>query len=147
MRILQVFFLFSLFCLLTACSGTRPENLGITNGQLIDCPKSPNCVSTQTKSKQHQMSPISFNGTAADAMAKLKKIISNQERTEIIKETSDYLHVEYTTKLMRFVDDVEFYVDEANQKIHFRSASRLGHSDMGLNERRMTEVVELFGKE
>ncbi len=146
MRLFQVLLLFSLFCLLTACSGTRPDNLGITNGQLIDCPSSPNCVSTQTQSEKHKMPSLSYTGTSADAMAKLKKIIAGLDRTEIIKETDDYIHVEFTTKLMRFVDDVELYVDDEHKKIHFRSASRVGHSDMGLNKRRMTEIGELFGK-
>jgi uncharacterized protein (DUF1499 family) len=32
---------------------------------------------------------------------------------------------------------VEFYVDEAAGLIHFRSASRLGEGDMGVNRQRM----------
>ena len=57
--------------------------------------------------------------------------------------TDEFLHIEFTSKIFRFIDDVEFYFDEP-RVIHFRSASRIGHSDMGVNRDRMEEIERLF---
>ena len=133
-----------LILFLSSCSGTMPDNLGVTAGKLIECPGSPNCVNTQSDKEAEKMSPLSYSGSISDAKAKLIKVIEEQDRTKIIKQSDDYLHVEFKTKIMRFVDDVEFYFDDANKLIHFRSASRLGHSDMGLNRKRMEEITSLY---
>lgn len=130
-----------------ACSGTRPTNIGINaKNQLVECPSSPNCVSTfaSKDDKQHSIAPLTYTGSASSAMARLKNTVSNMKRTNIVKEESNYMYVEFTTATMRFVDDVEFLVDDANKTIHFRSASRLGHSDLGANRKRMEKVRTLF---
>ena len=57
----------------------------------------------------------------------------------------EFLHIEFTSKIFRFIDDVEFYFDKPGV-IHFRSASRIGHSDMGVNRDRMEEIERLFIK-
>jgi uncharacterized protein (DUF1499 family) len=44
------------------------------------------------------------------------------------------------TRLMRFVDDAEFYLDEKAGVIHVRSASRLGSSDFGVNRARIESI-------
>lgn len=80
-------------------------------------------------------------------MKKLVKIISMMERTEIISQTNNYLYVEFKSKLWRFVDDVEFLFDVDNKTINFRSSSRLGKSDLGVNRKRMEEIREKFNKD
>ena len=62
------------------------------------------------------------------------------ERTTIIEETNDYLYAEFKTPLMGYVDDVEFYLDNSENVVHVRSASRLGKSDLGLNRKRVEEI-------
>ena len=59
--------------------------------------------------------------------------------------TDEFLHIEFTSKIFRFIDDVEFYFGEPGV-IHFRSASRIGRSDMGVNRDRMEEIERLFIK-
>lgn len=131
--------------LLVACSGVRPNNLGITeNKQLRSCPNTPNCVNTFAPDKEHAIAPILYTGTLAQAKAKLIRVINQMPRTRIITNSSSYLHVEYTTALWRFVDDVEFYLDDNSKVIHFRSASRLGKSDLGTNRSRMEKLRQLF---
>jgi len=66
-------------------------------------------------------------------------------RAEIATDKENFLHVEFTSKIFRFVDDVEFYFNEPGV-IHFRSASRIGHSDMGVNRHRIEEIRHLFTK-
>lgn len=122
----------------------RPSNLGVTAGKLAPCPGSPNCASSQTGDSSIKMDALSFDGDNASAMERLKRAVTSIPRTEIITATEDYLHAESTSRLFRFVDDVEFYIDSENQLIHFRSASRIGHSDLGVNRKRMARVKQLF---
>ena len=76
-------------------------------------------------------------------MARILRVVDKMERTTIITRREDYLHVEYRTK-MGFVDDVEFYLDAQTQTVHFRSASRVGYSDLGVNRKRMEEFTTLY---
>jgi uncharacterized protein (DUF1499 family) len=122
----------------------RPTNLGVKDGKLAPCPSSPNCVSTQADDEVHKIEPITFTGSTADAMTKLKQAIATLPRTHIVMERADYLHVECTSMTFRFVDDVELWIDEANHVIHFRSASRVGHSDLGINRARMEAIRAAF---
>jgi uncharacterized protein (DUF1499 family) len=121
-------------------SGTRPSNLGVEAGRLKACPASPNCVCSSDSDKEHGIAAIAYG--QPDAMTKLKGIINGMERTAIIVESEDYLHVEFTTKLMGYVDDVEFYINGG--VIQVRSASRLGKSDLGLNRQRIEVIRAAF---
>ncbi len=124
---------------------TKPKNLGATNGRLAPCPNSPNCVSTQHADSQHAIEAIVFDGQPEDAMRRLKAVLAAIPRMEIITETDNYLHAEATSLIFRFRDDVEFVIDEQENVIHFRSASRVGHSDLGANRVRMEEIRKAFG--
>ena len=122
----------------------RPANLGVRAGKLAPCPSSPNCVSTQADDAEHRIDVIPFTGSTADALAKLKRAIATLPRAASVTETADYLHVECTSLIFRFVDDVEFWIDEANHVIHFRSASRIGYGDLGVNRKRMEAIRQAF---
>jgi uncharacterized protein (DUF1499 family) len=123
-------------------SGNRPANLGVTNGKLLACPASPNCVNSQTDATdaEHSIAPLTYTSDPTTAWATLKTIVQGMERAKIISETSDYLYAEFTSKLMGFVDDVEFYLDANASVIQVRSASRLGQSDLGVNRKRVEEI-------
>ena len=125
-------------------TAARPTNLGVKDGKLAPCPASPNCVSTQAEDADHRMEPIRFTGDAKDAKTKLQQALGALPRTTIVTETDDYLHAEGTSLLFRFVDDVEFWIDAPNQVIHFRSASRVGKSDFGVNRARMETIRKAF---
>ncbi|BAU44761.1 hypothetical protein O77CONTIG1_04606 [Leptolyngbya sp. O-77] len=123
-------------------SGSRPTNLGVKDGKLTACPGSPNCVNSQAlgSDAEHYIAPLSYSGSPAEAIARLKGIITAMPRTQIITESDHYLYAEFTSALMGFVDDVEFYVDEAAGVVQVRSASRLGQSDLGVNRKRVEEI-------
>ncbi|MBD2013115.1 DUF1499 domain-containing protein [Microcoleus sp. FACHB-53] len=122
-------------------AGTRPTNIGIqASGQLAACPSSPNCVNSQSQDAVHKIEPLTFDSTPTQAMADLKRVIQNQERTTIITETENYLYAEFKSKLMGYVDDVEFLLDSSAKVIHVRSASRLGQSDLGVNRKRIETI-------
>lgn len=130
----------------TLFAGTQPSNLGVNNGQLAPCPSTPNCVNSQSKDQEHSINPLTYQGEASQAIAKLKKIITQQERTKIVAETDRYLYAQFATPWMGFVDDVEFYVNEAKGVIEVRSASRLGESDLGVNRQRVDMIRREFNE-
>ncbi len=129
-------------------AGNRPTNIGVNDGKLTACPNTPNCVNSQTiiSDAEHALAPIQFTGDSAVTIANLKSVIQAMPNTNIVKETNDYLYVEFTSKLMGFVDDVEFYLDNASQVIQVRSASRLGESDLGVNRQRIEDIRSALAK-
>ncbi|MFX0060202.1 MAG: DUF1499 domain-containing protein [Candidatus Hodarchaeota archaeon] len=118
--------------------------VGIIDGKFHPCPKSPNCVSTQSMDEKHKIKPLKYNSTLEEAKQKVKNIVGSFKRTKIITELDNYLHFEFRTATFKFVDDVEFYFDDTEKIIHFRSASRLGWSDMGVNRKRMEKIRKLY---
>lgn len=122
----------------------KPENLGVVDGKLAPCPDSPNCVSSQADDPSQKMEAISYTTNSAAAMQALKASLQELPRTKVVTETENYLHAESRSLIFRFVDDIEFYIDEADQLIHFRSASRVGRSDLGVNRQRMERIKKLF---
>jgi uncharacterized protein (DUF1499 family) len=126
---------------------TTPTNLGVVDGRLADCPDSPNCVSTQARDTQHEIQAIAFDGSPDDAMRQLKAAIATIPRLRIVSETENYLHAEATSAIFRFKDDVEFFIDSEAKVIHFRSASRVGKSDLGANRARMEMIRKAFEQE
>jgi uncharacterized protein (DUF1499 family) len=144
MKPLSLLFLLGVF--LTGCTGVRPSNLGVRDGKLAPCPSSPNCVSSQSSDKEHAVEPLRYSTTLQEAKARLETIIQGMPRTEIVTETGNYLHAEFTSLIFRFVDDVEFFLDDAAKLIHVRSASRLGKSDLGVNRKRIEAIREAWEK-
>ncbi|MGK5094330.1 DUF1499 domain-containing protein [Deltaproteobacteria bacterium TL4] len=122
----------------------RPNNLGVKEGKLAIGPLTPNYVSSQAKIAFQRVKPFRYQGSPEEAMKRLHDIISSMSEAEIIKNEDLYLYAEYTSKLMRFVDDLEFYLDEREKVIHVRSASRLGLSDFGANRRRVETIRKHF---
>lgn len=108
---------------------------------LKPCPESPNCVSTQSTQRKKKMEPLRYTGDLAAAKAKLRDLVDGMSRTNLLEEDDNYLHFSFTTLPIPFVDDVEFLFDDAKKIIHFRSASRVGYSDLGVNARRMKKVT------
>ena len=121
-------------------SGKRPNDLGVRNGLLKSALPSPNAVNSQATGGYHQIAPLRYNGTSEPAMAALKSIIESTPRTSIVEERADYLYAEFTSRVIGYVDDVEFYFPPNQPVIHLRSASRLGNSDFGVNRKRIEDI-------
>ena len=123
----------------TVFSWKRPDNLGVKDGRLAPPKSTPNCVSSQADAAdaEHYIAPIPFKGDVPAAMAAVRKAVEGMTDATVIRQDGGYLYAEYRTKLMRFVDDVEFFYDDKAGLIHVRSASRLGRRDMGVNRARV----------
>jgi uncharacterized protein (DUF1499 family) len=133
--------------LVAGCLAARmasAPNLGPEKGRLAPCPSSPNCVCSQANDPAHQVAPLAFTGPPEVAFTKLQALVSAQPRAKIVGESPGYFHAEYRSALFRFADDVEFLLDESNRVIQVRSASRVGHSDLGVNRRRVETLRAKF---
>jgi uncharacterized protein (DUF1499 family) len=125
-------------------SGKRPANLGVVDGKLAPCPSSPNCVSSQAADAEHGIAPLTFAGEPKAAIANLQKVILAMPRTKIITIDGNYLYAEFTSAIMGYVDDVEFFANPDKGIIEVRSASRLGESDLGVNRQRIETIRANF---
>ncbi|MGL1832213.1 DUF1499 domain-containing protein [Rhodocyclaceae bacterium SMB388] len=132
--------------LLAACATERPQNIGLTEGRLSPCPSSPNCASSLAQDSSHRVEPFRYTGNRDAARARLLAAIGTLSGERIVRDDADYLHVEVTTQIMRFVDDLEFHF-VGDGLIHVRSASRVGHSDLGVNRKRVEALRQAFGGE
>ena len=119
----------------------RPANLGVTNGRLAPCKRSPNCVSSQAdpSDREHYIAPIRFRG---DAMAAVRRALAALPRATVISEQKNYLYAEFRSRLLGYVDDVEFFYD--GTAVQVRSASRLGRRDFGVNRKRIERIRALI---
>jgi uncharacterized protein (DUF1499 family) len=120
-------------------AGKPPANLGVKNGRLAPCPRSPNCVASQGDAADaaHYIAPIAFKGDAGAAWRALRETVVAAERVTVVNERDGYLRAEFATKFIGFVDDVEFLLDATARVVHVRSASRLGYRDFGVNRARI----------
>lgn len=133
----------------TVFSWKRPDYLGAKNGRLARCKRTPNCVCSQEdpKDTEHYVAPIEFRGSTAQAMAAVRRAVEAMSRTTIVQSDAGYLYAEFRSKLMGFVDDVEFVFDETTALIHVRSASRLGRRDFGVNRARVERLRNAISRD
>ena len=123
---------------LGGCSGERPDTLGVSAGRLHPCPESPNCVSSQAQDPEHQVAPLKVAG--AHPIQQVQEVLNDIPRAQVVTLSEHYLHAEFTSRVFRFVDDVEFFWSASEQAVEVRSASRLGYSDLGVNRARVEEL-------
>lgn len=130
-------------------SGRRPQDLGARDGLL----KPPVAASWNSVSSQaarhphtdyHEIAPLRYQGDGHAALAHLATIVAAMPGAAIVTSTPGYLYAEFQTPLLKFVDDVEFLLDEPASVIQMRSASRLGRKDFGANRKRLEAVRQRF---
>ena len=67
----------------------------------------------------------------------IKELIEKSPRSVIVELDGDYLHAEVTSKWMKYVDDLEVSFIPESSKLLIRSESRVGESDLGVNQKRV----------
>jgi uncharacterized protein (DUF1499 family) len=127
----------AIVALAAGCGGRMPEEIGASHGVLTPCHDKPNCVSSFAEDTDHHADAFAIVGTSLAAWQGLQSILEAESNVEIVTKRDDYLHAVYTSTLMRYRDDVEFLMREREGVIALRSASRVGHSDMGVNRDRI----------
>lgn len=126
--------------------GGMPEEVGMERTELAPCPDTPNCVSSKATDEEHAIAPIAFEGDPAAAMDRMVSLLGETPRVKVVTATDRYIHAEFTTRIMRFVDDVELVLSPDEGVFHVRSASRIGKSDLGANRKRVEWLREAYGK-
>jgi len=126
---------------------SAPTDLGVREGKLKPPSATDNSVSSQAAlypdNPQHQaaqIAPLPVRGDGPMTIAKIRGVVEATAGAQVVKSDAGYLYAQYTTPLMKFVDDVEFWFDPAAQAIQVRSASRVGKGDMGVNRKRIEAV-------
>ncbi len=133
---LFIFFLFFTSTMaLAGCGGSLPASIG----EFAPCPSSPHCVSTKSSDSEHGIQPLTYSVAKEIVKQHLLNIVQKMPGAVVRKNQDNFMHFEFTSDLMGFVDDVEFYF-ESDGKIDFRSSSRIGYDDFGTNRNRM-EVI------
>jgi uncharacterized protein (DUF1499 family) len=112
----------------------RPTNLGVKDGRLAPCRRTPNCVCSQAdpSDREHYIAPLKAS------IENVRKAVEALPRTRIVVARPNYLYAEFRSRLLGFVDDVEFFFD--GTALQVRSASRLGRRDFGVNRARIEEL-------
>jgi uncharacterized protein (DUF1499 family) len=132
---------------LGAFNGRPPTQLGHRDGRLKPPSKTPNSVSSQADMwVQHPMqdyariAPLALKEGGAATIARIKRVVEAMPGAKVVESRDDYLYVQFSTRLMKFVDDAEFWFDPAAGVVQVRSASRLGRKDFGVNRERIESI-------
>lgn len=128
-------------------SGRQPDHLGVRDGRLEPPSKTPNSVSSQatlwpghSQREYATIAPLALLGDGPATIARLGQIIESMAGARIVERRPDYLYAQFTTPLMHFVDDTEFWFDPAAGAIQVRSAARVGRRDFGVNRARIEAI-------
>ena len=121
------------------------EALGLTSGKLTPCPHKPNCVYSEfSEDTTHYIEPIYYSGTAPEkAWAGILQVIEESGGVITISDW-EYIAATFSVSWFGFIDDVECRLDTSKNRIQIRSVSRVGHSDLGVNKKRVEKIRRLF---
>jgi len=132
---------------LNVFSGRPPDNLGVRDGKLKPPSKTPNSVSSQAalwpdhpQRDAAAIAPLALKGDGPATIARLAQLVEAMDGARIALRRPDYLYVQFTTLLMRFVDDAEFWFDPAAGVVQVRSAARVGRRDFDVNRARIEAI-------
>jgi uncharacterized protein (DUF1499 family) len=142
MRTIKPVILCSIITLLSSCVVT-PLQDGDPNPVLSSCPPTPNCVNTMSTSSSHYIKPFELNLPLDKAWPIVIDTVARLPRTVISHQHTGYVHAKSYSKTLRFIDYFEVLADPARNRLHVRSSSMLGISDLNVNLLR----TETFRKE
>jgi len=135
-------------CSMLGHSSKSGQPPGLVSGTLAPCPDKPNCVSSEAgEDADHQIAPLDYSGTdTREAWSKIQQVIKGLGG-EVAIVNDEYIAATFASSIFRFVDDVECRLDAPQNRIHIRSASRVGHSDLGVNRKRTEAITRSFGED
>lgn len=136
--------------------GSPPQALGVHEGRLAAPSNTPNSISSQAalypghpQAAYAMVEPFAPRSgeSGAEALQRLAGLLLQQPGTELVSQTDGYVRTEATTPWLRFVDDVELWLDPVTQLVHVRSSSRIGRKDFGVNRARVSALRTAFTAE
>ncbi|PQJ94612.1 DUF1499 domain-containing protein [Aliivibrio sifiae] len=131
---MKIISIFSILLTLTACS-KGIDNM--TDKSKMMCADKPNCISTLETRADFSAAPFTLNNpdTEIESIAQIAEQLKGA-KIAVIKE--NYARIESTSTVFRFVDDLELRIEGNNLIV--RSESRTGHSDFGVNKKRVEQL-------
>ncbi len=127
--------------------GQAPDNLGLREGKLKPPSKTENSVSSQAdlwpehpQRDYARIAPLALVGDGAATLARIQDVVRGMRGAQVVKAEGDYLYATFSTPLMKYTDDVEFWFDRSADVVQVRSASRLGRKDFGVNRARIEAI-------
>ncbi len=127
--------------------GAQPGDLGVRDGKLKRPSLTPNSVSSQAdlwpdhpRRDAARIAPLALRGDGPATIARLKTLVEAMPGAVVVESRADYLYAQFTTRLMKYTDDVEFWFDPAAGVVQVRSASRVGRKDFDVNRQRVELV-------
>lgn len=135
----------ALALLLAGCAGSptaeeEPSKTSDETAALAACPALPNCVRSGASNPVNAIAPLSIAGEASEVWAALLDHLEGDPQYTIVEQRDDYVRVEARTRIIGFIDDVEFQLRRDSGEIAVRSASRIGLFDLGANRMRIEGV-------
>ena len=144
---LVYFLIFIVVCIIAISIISHiPPKQGLVGDRLRGGNNKPNWICSESVIQSdidHYMNPINYKQESKEAWDSIKRVVV-MLGGNIIREDGNYLHATYTSKLFRFVDDLELRLDETDKVIHMRSSSRVGYSDLGVNRKRVEKIISEF---
>jgi len=122
------------------CSGNPTERQNSKSSGFLDCPDTPNCVSSLAKIPKHRVEPLKLKKDPKTSWDIVKKTVGSLPRTKIVSADNSDINAECRSMIFRFVDDLTLHLSPSNGIIDIRSASRTGYSDFGVNRRRVENL-------
>lgn len=137
-----------LTCQFGLLSGKQPADIGVKDGRLKPPSNTRNSVSSQAalypghpQLEYARIAPLPIRkGDAAASLTTLAGVLQALPGITVIEQRPDYLYAQAQTRWLKFVDDLEFYVNGTQGVIEVRSASRLGREDFGVNRTRVEAI-------
>lgn len=127
--------------------GNRPADMGVKDSRLKPPSPTRNSVSSQAalypdhpQRVYADIKPLPLKHGSAASLQVLADVLRSMPGIRVVEQRPDYIHAEAETRWLRFVDDMEFWVNPARGAIELRSASRLGREDFGTNRDRIEAI-------
>src|SRR5258705_676275 len=127
--------------------GKAPDDLGLRDFRLKPPSKTPNSVSSKAAlypdhpmRSYAEIAPLPLRGDGPATIAKIKAIVLAMPGAKVVTSEPGYLYVQFTTRIMRYVDDAEFWFDANSQVVQVRSSSRVVGKDFGVNRSRIEAI-------
>ncbi len=132
--------------MISGCSAVRSEDAGSTH--LSSCPESPNCVSTEAQDNRHKIDAFHLKGDLTKNWLEIQRVNAALPRSAVVRADEMSLHATFKSRVFRFVDDLELFLNPSTGIISIRSASQTGYWDFGVNRRRVEQLRhELQGRD
>ena len=96
------------------------------NDSLFDCKLKTNCIFQNWKVDDSEK-----------AFIELIQILENTPRLKILNKEKNYIHAIATSRIMKFIDDIEIKNLHQDNILQIKSSSRSGIYDLGVNKRRV----------